>query len=184
MYDQPHRSAAFGEPPELLEGVSLMRRVHRGGRFVGQEHTIVPTIELRQGACHRDALLLTHGEGSDGSVREFREIHLVDRAIDGFSIRAQRVAPELDHPPDIEIERKGRSLRHEPDLRGPLPRGHREKIGRTERNGARVRTADPREDPDEGGLPRAVRAEDRGELPRFECARHALEDIRSLRIRE
>ena len=164
--------AALSEPPNHLPHVAAQLDVNPGGRLIEeQDHRLV-----RQGLGNHDPSLHPPRQVHDLRVLLVPKRKLTQQLLDVRRARglAEKPSAEVHRRPHT-LERVGRNLlRHKPDLRPSraIP-GHHIMPVDQHRTGARV--DDPANDTDERRLPRAVRPQERKDLPTPNLQIHVLE---------
>src|SRR5436309_5273777 len=180
---EPELRAELGQ--EVVEP-PLALRVHARGRLVHHEQVRPRRDRLRD----EHPLLLPAGERADPAALEAGEPAQLDRAAGGLPVlRAEPVegpaagdAPQEDDLPDdrgeVGVER-GRVLR---DVRDPAPLPEPRDRHAEQLDLARGRPLEPEHEPEEGGLPAAVRAHDPEDLAPLHGEVHVAEDLLALAL--
>ena len=176
---EQHRDALGpGQPREHRHDALLAGDVQVGQRLVEQQQ---PRL-ADQGVRDHDPLLLAAGQLADPGVRVPLRAdggqHVGDQLATGPGRQPDAelvpVQPEGHHVPDPQrhVRLDGQLLRYVPDA--GLPRGPRPAVDEDRAAGDRLQAED---DPEQGGLARAVRPDKAGELAGADAQRHVPEDL-------
>mmetsp|Transcript_36033 Transcript_36033/g.87523 ORF Transcript_36033/g.87523 Transcript_36033/m.87523 type:complete len:1121 (-) Transcript_36033:371-3733(-) len=160
-HERPPLALLSQQPPDGAAGV----RVHAGGGLVEEDGARA----AHQSDAEAQLALLPAGERAGGRVLALGELHLLEHLLDRLVQRGAEEALERAVQPQVLRRREALEdhvhLRADAEGEADLRHLRRDALA-VDARVARGRRDQPSEHRDGGGLPRAVGAEQRGDLPR------------------